>query len=186
MPETDEAVALRVQQGDKEAFGVLVSSFEPKISRYARKFLRVAEDREDIVQEVFLKAFINIKSFDTTRKFSPWLYRIAHNEFVNALKKGGRQPFQLFDFDTFFPELSTPEIASDASERAELAREMEACLSELSDKYREPLVLYHFEELPYDAIAEILRVPVSTVGVRLKRGKERLRTLYEAKFGKRV
>jgi len=63
---------------------------------------------------------------------------------------------------------------------------MEACLTELSDKYREPLVLYHFEELPYDAIAEILHIPISTVGVRIKRGKERLRVLYEAKFGKRV
>lgn len=183
MSETDEALAIRVQQSDTEAFGELVKRFEEKISRYARKFLRVAEDREDIVQDVFLKAFINIKSFDAHRKFSPWLYRIAHNEFVNALRKGSRQPFQLFDFDTFLPHLAADETADGDTRRLEISREMESCLAELPAKYREPVVLYHFEELSYETIADILQVPTSTVGVRIKRGKERLRVMYHAKYG---
>ena len=183
MPPTDESIAAQVQQGDTEAFGVLVSRFEAKISRYARKFLRVSEDREDLVQEVFLKAFVNIKSFDTSRKFSPWLYRIAHNEFVNALKKGSRQPFQLFDFDTVLPHLAAPETADKDAERREISKEMETCLSELDIKYREPLVLYYLEELSYETIAEVLHIPISTVGVRMRRGKHRLKEIYEATFG---
>lgn len=184
MSQTDEEIAARVQRGDTEQFGMLVTRFEAKISRYARKFLRTAEDREDLVQEVFLKAFINIQSFDTSRRFSPWLYRIAHNEFVNAIRKSSRQPFQLFDFDTFFPELSAKETADGDTNRFEISREMETCLAELPVKYREPIVLYHFEELHYDVIAEILHIPISTVGVRLNRGKQRLKDIYETNFGK--
>lgn len=183
MSPTDEEIAERVKQGDKEAFSVLMERFEEKISRYARRFLRVAEDREDIVQEVFVKAFINIRSFDSTRRFSPWLYRIAHNEFVNALKKSGRQPFQLFDFDTILPHLTAKETANADTEKSEIKKEMEACLSELEAKYSEPLILYFFEELSYEAIAEVLHIPTSTVGVRISRGKQKLRSVYTKKFG---
>ena len=90
--ETDEAIATRVQKGDSEAFGQLVERYEEKLMRYARKFLRDPDDAKDIVQEVFIKSYQNIQSFDATRRFSPWIYRIAHNEFVNAIKKRSRGP----------------------------------------------------------------------------------------------
>ena len=84
---TDEAIVIRVQSGDAESFAMLVERYEQKMLRYTKRFLFQMEDTEDLVQEVFLKAFVNIKSVDTTRKFSSWLYRIAHNESINALKK---------------------------------------------------------------------------------------------------
>ena len=85
--ETDEEIAKRVQGGDVDSFGVLIERYEEKIARYARKFLMRGEDVKDIVQEVFIKAYVNIQSFDTRQRFSPWIYRIAHNEFINAIKK---------------------------------------------------------------------------------------------------
>jgi len=85
--ETDEAIAARVQNGDADAFSVLLERYEKKIFRYAGKFLSHPDDIKDIVQDVFVKAYVNIKSFDASRRFSPWIYRIAHNEFINALKK---------------------------------------------------------------------------------------------------
>jgi len=85
--ETDEAIALRVQGGDGEVFGELIERYQAKLSRYARKFLLDPDDAADIVQDIFIKSYQNIQSFDATRRFSPWIYRIAHNEFVNALKK---------------------------------------------------------------------------------------------------
>jgi len=84
---TDEEIALMVQQGDIQAFGMLVDRYERKIKRYAKKFISSAEDAKDLAQEVFMKAYANIQSFNAERRFSPWIYRIAHNEFVNALKK---------------------------------------------------------------------------------------------------
>src|SRR3954470_6961664 len=101
MSETDEQIALAVQSGRSEKFGELVERYEAKLLRYARKFLLDPEDAQDIVQDIFIKAYENLQSFDATRRFSPWIYRIAHNEFVNALKKReSRKTIFTIDFDT--------------------------------------------------------------------------------------
>ncbi|PIR89594.1 MAG: RNA polymerase sigma factor SigW [Candidatus Harrisonbacteria bacterium CG10_big_fil_rev_8_21_14_0_10_40_38] len=184
MTDTDEAIAFRVQNGDRESFGVLVQRYESKMLRYARKFLSHTGDMQDVVQEVFLKAYINIQSFDTKRKFSSWLYRIAHNEFISLIRKNSRQPFFSFDADTIFPHPVAEETSDGLLKDKELKEALDSCLAKLSPKYRELLTLFYFEELSYQEIADILRVPVSTVGVRLKRGKDHLRKEYEKQNGK--
>jgi len=178
LAETDEEIAARVQGGDTESFALLVERYEEKMLRYARKFLFGLEDAEDLVQEVFLKAYVNIHGFNTWRRFSPWLYRIAHNEFVNFIKKRGREPVLFFDPDTLFPHPLSSDYADREVLTKELKEALEACLDKLHPKYREPLVLYFFEDLNYQEISEILQIPISTVGVRLKRGKDTLRKIY--------
>jgi RNA polymerase sigma-70 factor (ECF subfamily) len=172
--ESDEEIATRVQNGDAESFGMLVERYEDKLMRYARKFLRDPDDAKDIVQEVFIKAYENIQSFDTSRRFSPWIYRIAHNEFVNATQKRSRGPVLCLDFDVVFPHLTALESADDVAMERDTRATLEACLDELDPKYREPLVLYYFEGLSYKDMADILHIPMSTVGVRLTRGKAML------------
>lgn len=170
--ETDEAVARRVQAGEPEAFGVLLDRYQAKLSRYGRKFLADPEDAADIVQDIFIKAYENIQSFDAARRFSPWIYRIAHNEFVNALKK--RQSSRVvfgFDIDTLIPHLAAPETADTAALERDVRRLLDVHLRALDPKYREPLILYYLEGMDYKEISEVLRVPVSTVGVRLSRGR---------------
>lgn len=176
---TDESAALRVGQGDVAAFGVLMRRYEPKLLRYANKFLLGREDAEDLVQDVFLKAYVNIRSFDSDRRFSPWIYRIAHNEFVGALRRRSGERLTFFDFDTLLPQLSAKGSADDVARRHELRDRLERHLSRLPDKYREPVVLYYFEELSYQEIAEALRLPVPTVGVRLNRAKALLKRQLE-------
>ncbi len=83
---SDEELARAVQKGDKERFGVLMERYEKKLFRYGRRFLSQKENVEDAVQEVFIKTYQAIQSFDPEQRFSPWIYRIAHNMFVNALK----------------------------------------------------------------------------------------------------
>ena len=87
MEKSDEDIAREVQQSSTEAFGLLIERYEPKILRYGRKFLYQYEDVEDAVQDTFIKAFTNIQSFNSDLKFSPWIYRIAHNTFINVIKK---------------------------------------------------------------------------------------------------
>lgn len=174
MEETDEAVATRVQKGEAEAFGVLVERYEDKLMRYARKFLRDPDDAKDIVQEAFIKAYENIRSFDISRRFSPWIYRIAHNEFVNAIKKRSRGPVFGIDLDVVFPHLAAAETADDAALEKDMRATLDNCLDELDPKYREPLVLYYYEGLSYKDMSDILHIPTSTVGVRLARGKAML------------
>lgn len=175
---SDEALAVLVQKGEKDAFGVLVDRYEQKLVRYGRKFLSTKEDIEDMVQNVFINAYQNIKSFDTGQRWSPWIYRIAHNTFVNALrsKKNG---FISIDFDTLLshPVYDDPDVKE--REQKEMRILLDKGLEDIPPKYREVLVLHYFEELPYKDIAQILKVPIGTIGIRLKRAKEALREKIE-------
>ena len=100
LQESDEQVAARVLGGNTEAFGVLVARYEQKLLRYGTKFVADREDIKDVVQDVFISAYRNMQSFDTSLRFSPWIYRMAHNAFVNALKKKSINPFVSIDLDT--------------------------------------------------------------------------------------
>jgi len=172
---TDEELAKGVQQGEKYMFAELVERYEDKIMRYARRFLFNFHDAEDGVQEVFIKAYTNIRSFDATRRFSPWLYRIAHNELLNTLRKKQHEPIPFFDPDTLLPHPIAPDQTDNSIKAKELKELMSANLDKLSTKYREPLVLYYFEDLSYQEISDILQIPTSTVGVRINRAKQALR-----------
>jgi RNA polymerase sigma-70 factor (ECF subfamily) len=171
----DEEITAMVQSGDLESFSFLVGRYENKIKRYARKFISNTEDINDITQEIFIKTYINIKSFDVDKKFSSWIYRIAHNELINALKKRDRNPLLFFDADTLFPHPISKEETDKKTIRDEIKKSINKCLDQIPPKYREPLVLFYMEELDYGEIADIMRVPVSTVGVRLKRGRRMLK-----------
>ncbi len=173
---SDEQLAKKTQDGDKQAFNELVRRYEAKITRYGRKFLFNYEDVLDAVQDVFIKAYVNIESFTVSRKFSTWLYRIAHNTFINVIKKKGREQVSFFDFDTFFQfnVADTTSLSGDLMRREEAA-ELGEALSHMDPKYREPLVLYYFEQKSYQEIADIMHIPVATVGVRLKRARENVK-----------
>jgi RNA polymerase sigma-70 factor (ECF subfamily) len=174
LEQTDEEIARLVQSGDIDLFGKLIERYEEKIKRYGRKFLKGIEDIEDVVQDVFIKAYENIQSFDIKKKFSSWLYRIAHNEFVNALKKHKKKPLSFFELDIILPHSSAEEV-NQKIDNQEILKNIDRYLDKLSPKYREPFILYYLEELSYKEISDILHVPISTVGVRLKRAKEKLK-----------
>jgi RNA polymerase sigma-70 factor (ECF subfamily) len=181
---TDGEIARLVQRGDIQSFAVLVDRYENKMKRYAKKFLFGYEDAEDLVQEVFLKAYANIQSFDPQRPFGAWLYRIAHNEFINAIKKKGREPLPFFDPDTLFPHPLSKDLPEQELKDAEVKNELEKTLKLLDPKYREPLVLFFIEDLDYKSISEIMRIPVATVGVRISRGKLAVKKAYQKLYGK--
>jgi len=143
--EKDEAIALRVQNGDTDAFGILIKCYEVKMLRYGKKFLGQYEDIEDAVQDVFIKAYTNIQSFNTSMSFSPWIYRIAHNTFINVIKKKGREPLSFFDPDTILKFGTNALIEHDIYSQED-RKMIEQTLAKLPPKYREPLVLYYFEE----------------------------------------
>lgn len=176
---TDEEIVSKVQKGDIESFGILMKRYESKIMRYGTKFMSNRDDIKDLVQEVFIKTYVNIKSFDTNKRFSPWIYRIAHNDFINAVKKKKLKPLIFFDADEIFPHPIALETADKDANDRELKTELARCIDSLPVKYREVLVLYYFEELGYEEIAEVLRIPVSTVGVRLNRGRSMFRELFK-------
>ncbi|MEN9852115.1 MAG: hypothetical protein RI996_58 [Candidatus Parcubacteria bacterium] len=180
--EVSESEAIQqVQNGDVNAFAFLVHSYEARITRYLKKFLYQTEDIEDILQDVFLKAYMHIQSFDRTHSFSPWLYRIAHNEAINFLKKNKIKTVSLFDVDTLFPHPIAAEQSDIESERELIKKSIDTVLTDIDIKYREILLLYFYEDLSYKEIAQTLQMPVATVGVRIQRGKKQVEDILRKK-----
>lgn len=180
---SNEEIAQMVQKGETESFALLMQRFERKLLRYASKFLIDHEHAQDLVQEVFIKAYTKIQSYNSDLPFSPWIYRIAHNEFINAIKKRKTESLSFLDLDTFLPFLISSRETDTEFKEKELKSALDTCLNKLDVKYREPLLLYYYEEMDYKEIAEVLHIPVSTVGVRLNRGKQMLKKHYEELYG---
>lgn len=181
---SDEEIAREVQKGKIEAFGFLVDRYEEKINRYLQKFISQKEDREDLVQNIFLKVFENIQSFDSKRKFSTWIYAIAHNELVNFLKKKKKMPIYFIELDTILPFSFNKKNVDGEIDLKNKKEILDKALENLELKYKEPIFLFYFENLSYHDISEILKIPVSTVGVRIKRAREKIKKFFEEKYGK--
>jgi RNA polymerase sigma-70 factor (ECF subfamily) len=172
---TDEQLAVIVRTQNKELYSELIERYSMKLGHYLRKFIHSADELEDVLQNVFIKAYRNLNAFDADKRFSPWIYRIAHNEALNFLKKYRRESVRI-------DETEMEIIDHDADVKSEvdaiLDREkIERAFSLLKFKYREPLVLFFFENKTYEEIGDILHLPKSTVGTLIKRGKEKLKEL---------
>ncbi len=173
--QTDEELVLSIQRGLEDPFGVIMDRYTQKLLRYGKRFISSPDNIEDVVQEIFIKVYQNIKSFDANRKFSPWIYRIAHNSFVNYLRKTDKDPLLVFDFDALLNHPIYEDGAIKEKENEEIRVLLDKGLKKLPPVYREILILYYFENLSYQEIADVLHVPTGTVGIRLKRAREMLK-----------
>lgn len=174
---TDEELVERAKTQDLLAYSEIVGRYQEKLLRYGRRFLRQAEDVEDAVQEAFLQAYRNIAGFKTGQRLSPWIYRIAHNAFIDLIRAKKREPIPFFDADTLFPHPVAPDRTEGRAEQQLIRQQLEQGLGQLSLQYREPLVLRYFEDLSYNEIADVLHLPLGTVSIRIKRGLEKLRNI---------
>lgn len=167
----------KVLDGQKDSYGDIVQIYNNKLSRYINRFIATKEDVEDILQNVFIKAYQNLNSFDKDQSFNSWIYRIAHNESVNYLKKHKKIGISFFELDIISPQLFSKEKSDSHTLTQELKKEMELNLDKLGAKYKEILILNYFEDLSYEEISEILKIPISTVGTRIRRAKEKLKEI---------
>ena len=172
---TDEELALRVQSGDQQALADLMERYTGKLLRYGRRFLYSSDSIVDIVQDVFITVYENIQDFDATRQFSPWIYRIAHNAFVNVLRRKSREPLYFMDLDRIVPHPVYEDPDQREKESEEMRVLLEQSLENIAPAYREIIDLYYFENFSYREIADILHIPMGTVGIRLSRAKDALK-----------
>lgn len=167
---------------DPDLFEVLTERYKDKLSRYIwRLGIMRPEDREDILQNVFIAAYRNLNFFDQNLSFSSWIYRITHNETMNWFRRSGARPEHLATFEddnllSLLKEEGTPVKEAIEKERATLVR---TALGKLPVRYREPLALRFFEGRSYAEIARVLRLPIGTVATLVRRGKERLRSILD-------
>jgi len=174
----DGALIKLVQKKNPAAYKEIVRRYQGKLFAYLYRLVGNREEAEDILQNVFVKVYKNIKRFDTQRKFSSWIYRIAHNEAVNFLKRRGkRRQVSLEDIETTKDKLDTASLDKspiDAWISKELKREMREALNKLPIKYKEVLTLRYFLDKSYEEMGEILGKPVNTVGTLINRAKKKL------------
>jgi len=173
---SDEEVVEITRTKNKEAYSEIIKRYQGKLMRYAKYLVNDNERASDVVQDAFIKAYINLNSFDTKRKFSSWIYRIVHNEAVNLINKYKKEKplFENVDFD------SGVNIEEEYTQN-EVRKMVKNCLEEMSLLYREPLSLYYLEEKSYKEISDILRIPIGTVGTRINRAKLIMRQICQRK-----
>ena len=176
---TDELLVKRVIAGDVDAYGQIMERYEPKLMRYAVTLTGNYDIAPDIVQETFIKVYQNLQSYNPKYKFSSWIYRIAHNQAINSIKREKHFDRHV-DIDQM-AELTEDFLAADYIDASFMRSDVLACLSVLQTKQREILLLFFFEQMKYSEIADVLRIPTSTVGVRLSRAKSALRKICEQK-----
>ena len=177
---TDEQLVSQTLE-HKEAFGVLVRRYSDKLTRYIQRlgvFRR--EDAEDVLQNVFIKAYRNLNGFDPSLKFSSWIYRITHNEAMSFFRSRKARPEGSLIGDSeivldVLPSLLDIESEASKSLDSDILRK---ALYKLDAKYRDVLVLRYFEEREYNEISDILQVPVSTVGTLISRAKKKLKEYF--------
>lgn len=164
---------------DAEQYAVLMQRYEAPLDRYIRRLgVRDLEDRQDVLQNIFIKAYRNLNQFDQQLKFSSWIYRIAHNEAVSWHRRRVVRPegHLTNDSETVLAFLEGVGESPDQKTRERLnAAALSQALASLPQKYRDVIVLRFFEHKEYDEISDILRIPTGTVGTLLHRGKARLR-----------
>ena len=176
---TDQQLVQEVLNGNKDAFGILVSNYEDKLTRYARRFISDENEVSDILQNVFIKAYVNLNGFNFNFKFSSWIYRIMHNEIVNYIKhKQKRKIIFNIDWDTILPINLERDSLANEIDKEEVELKLKTNLNNLPYKYKEVLTLHYLQELSYKEISDILHKPVSTIGVRIKRAKELIKKQY--------
>lgn len=173
---SDEEIVVLVRTKDQELYSELVERYQNKIIKYSAYIVGNKEHARDIAQETFLKAFMNLWGFNPKLKFSSWIYRIAHNESINYIKKHRKE------FPTDPESISMIDIESNEDpfrnlEKKESREIVEECLPKLPVKYREPIALYYLDDKSYEEISDVLRIPTSTVGVRIMRGKKILKSI---------
>ena len=176
--EIDHALVVRVQQGDKKAFDLLVLKYQLRLSKLVSRFLRNQSDVPDVVQESFIKAYRALPNFRGESAFYTWLYRIAINTAKNHLvaqsRKSPANSIDVQDAEDYGASEWLKEYAS--PEREALAAELEVtihqAISDLPDDLREAISLREIEGLSYEEIAAVMDCPVGTVRSRIFRARE--------------
>lgn len=164
---------------DKEAFALIIERYEAKLMRYLERLgLGVREDREDVLQNAFVKAYRNLNSFDPTLTFSSWMYRIAHNEAMSFFRRKHARPQVILDDENAARIAEVEDEDADTAALAELRLsrdELEKALATLSPEYRTVLALRFFEDRSYAEMSDILEVPIGTISTLIHRAKRSLR-----------
>jgi RNA polymerase sigma-70 factor, ECF subfamily len=183
--ELDDFDIVQMTLEDVNAYRYIIDRYESKLLRYIQRILYVnVEDAQDILQEVFLKAYKNINSYNPKYKFSSWIYRIAHNEAVSFLRKK-KTVLESTQDENIFETIPSDLDIEDEFLLNLKGKEVRDILKKLDKKYKEVLVLRYFEQMGYNEIAQVLHIPEGSVASLINRGKLKFKILIQ-RYGKNI
>lgn len=174
---TDEEL-VKMTLANQDDFLYLVSRYKGKLTSYIRRLTNInAEEAEDILQEVFIRVYLNLNDFNSDLKFSSWIYRIAHNQVISNHRKLKARPegYAVDIEDSLIYRLASEVDIASETDRKLKKETITAILSGLEEKYREVLVLKFLEEKNYQEISDILKKPLGTVASLINKAKQEFR-----------
>lgn len=173
-----------VLEGDVDRFEALVNRYQKPIINFIFRMVGNYEDATELAQEVFIKSYVSLASYNRQYRFSTWLFRIATNRAIDFLRKR-RVPVVSMEGDH---DDYTPQFEGDISsplERMESNRVrvlLNDAIQQLPPDYREVIVLYHINEVSYEEIAEITDLPLGTVKNRIFRARKMMKKILEGEL----
>lgn len=178
---TDTQLVELYLSGETRRFQELVERYESRMVNFIQRSIGDRDRAEDLAQEVFIRVYRHIKRFDTSKKFSTWIYTIASNLAKNELRNRSRNPLVLFQtLTSSWDDDHRPLQFEDSSMRPDdlyhkryLRDAVEMAAEQLPDHHREVFVLREIEGKSYEEIAEITETQLGTVKSRLNRARNR-------------
>lgn len=164
--------------GSQQAYTLIVNRYQRPVFSLIRRMVGESAVAEDVAQDVFIKAFRALESFDQRKKFSSWLFKIAHNSAIDRLRRRQIDMVALETTDSEQPDLvaviadGSSESPATRVERRDLAAAIEAAIRSLRPEYREVVVLRFQEGLAYEEIAEVVGLPLGTVKTHIFRARK--------------
>ncbi|MCK4636100.1 MAG: sigma-70 family RNA polymerase sigma factor [Candidatus Moranbacteria bacterium] len=175
--QTDEEIIALVQAGKQVFFDVIIERYRDKLFFYIMRFVKNEDEVKDVLQNVFIKSLKNVDSFDCDRKFSSWIYRIAHNEAVNWATRKNKRIVSIDDLgvqDSNFLVSDDFDVSMEKWFHLELKDVMREAISKLPENYAEVIRMRFIDDMSYKEISNVLGKPVNSVGTLVRRAKKRL------------
>ena len=182
-PDPDAALMLRVKQGDTAAFAELVDKYKQPVMNLAFRTVRDATEAEDLAQNVFVQVFRSAHRYQSSAKFSTWLFTIARNLCLNEIRRRSRHRTESLDAPQLHADDELPHQFPDRNApgppeqllQVELVSKLEQALAELPETQRTALLLCRQEDLSYEEIARVLGCSLSATKSLIHRGRETLK-----------
>ena len=179
---TDEELILAFQDGDRDAFNHIVERYKDKLTNFLYRFTYDIDSAQDLAQDTLLKVYINKDSYKEIAKFSTWVYTIASNLAKTELRKiKRRKTYTISDLSTddreFVLHRSDEESFENEEDTLVSGKILQKCLNVLDDEFKNIIILRDIQELSYDEISKILKIPLGTVKSRINRGRFKLKDL---------
>jgi len=171
---TDEDYIEKTLKGDANAFAFLIDKYKDMVFTLAIKMVKSREEAEEVSQDAFLKAYKYLPNFKGDSKFSTWLYKIAYNASLDAIKKKKSEYNTISIDEITINYIASVETVLDEIERKERVEIINDCLEQLEEEEKAILLFFYFKELSLKEIIEITSLSEANVKVKLHRARKKL------------